>query len=277
MIEKLVLRRRAVGFTDIYHERALESGVLGRLYILLFGTPHLGTFSNGIYIKRALKGNTFRNILDAGCGDGTFSFYVAARYPHCSVVGADIGEQGLHGTGSTLDVCFRVQRTLELPNLEFRKMDLLELSEKEAYDFIFSFDVLEHIKENKKVLRNFHTALIPGGRLLFRIPSNKQKRVLDPRFTAEHEAWAAVEHVGQHYDMPGLLEDLGEIGFRIVNAGYTNGFWGELAFELLEAVRYYKLPEFVRFGIVPVLKIFRLVDTLAKPRCGNGLLVLCEK
>ncbi len=277
LVEKAVLWSRKVGFTDIFHEDVRRRGGLGRLYILLFGTPSLGNFSNGIYLNRALRNHTFRNVLDAGCGDGTFSFFIASRYPWCSVTGMDIGEQGLHTSESTLDVCSRIQEALRLHNLRFRRLDLRELSEKDTYDFIFSLDVLEHIRENKKVLENFYNALVEGGRMLVRIPTRVQQRVLSPKFTAEHERWAAIEHVGQHYDMPGLLEDLKGIGFTIITARHTNGFFGKLAFELLQAMQYYGLPEFIRFGLTPALKALRVIDAVTRPKQGNGMLVLCRK
>ncbi|HEX8950040.1 MAG TPA: class I SAM-dependent methyltransferase [Dissulfurispiraceae bacterium] len=277
LLEKIVLRRCRVGGTDIYHENVMKRGALGQLYLLLFGTPNLGNFSNGIYLNRVLRQGGFRTVLDAGCGDGTFSFYTALKCPKCSVTGMDIGEQGLHTSESTLDVCSRIGKKLGLGNLEFRKTDLRELSEEEKYDLVFSFDVLEHIKENRKVLENFYRALVRGGRLLVRIPTRRQERILSAKFTAEHEKWAAIEHVGQHYEMRDLYADLRTIGFEIISAGYTNGYWGKLSFELLEAMKYYKLPEPLVFGLIPALKLLRLIDAAAQPKQGNGLLMLCRK
>jgi hypothetical protein len=89
-------------------------GILAKLYVLLFGTPHLGTFANGIYLRRTTGRMTPSSVLDAGCGDGTLAFYMASRFPKARVLGVDIGEQGLHASDSTLDICARVHRSLPL-------------------------------------------------------------------------------------------------------------------------------------------------------------------
>ena len=148
-------------------------------------------------------------------------------------------EQGLHGSDSTLDICARVQRSVALGNLEFRQLDLRQLDAREEFDFVYSFDVLEHIAENRQVLANIFRALMPNGLLLVRIPSRKQKRILSRRFTREHEHWAEIEHTGQHYEMDSLQADLKQIGYEVLSAEYTMGNWGRLSFELSEALQYY--------------------------------------
>jgi SAM-dependent methyltransferase len=277
LLESWLVRWGRLGFTDIYHDNVKKRGALGQLYVLLLGTPHLGSFANGIYLKRAIKARQFASVLDAGSGDGTFAFYLASRLPGSKIVGVDIGEQGLHGVENTLGICDQIQARLAFPNLEFRQADLRALGFQDAFDFIYSFDVLEHIPENKQVLSNLYRALKKDGLLLFRIPTRVQKRILPKRFTAQHEKWAAVEHLGQHYDRDELLKDLQEIGFRVISLDYTMGFWGKLSFELLEGMRAYHFPEVVQFAMIPMLKTFRFIDTKLHPRDGDGLLALCRK
>jgi hypothetical protein len=55
------------------------------------------------------------------------------------------------------------------------------------------------------------------------------------------------------------------------------GFWGRLSFELSEALQYYRVPGPIRFALVPVLKLLRLIDTKTTTGDGDGLLVLCRK
>ncbi len=64
-------------------------------------------------------------------------------------------------------------------NVHFAEADLTTLSEKEAYDLILCVDVMEHIEEDEKVLRNFYNAMKPGGLLVI---SNLLTRV-DRMFT----------------------------------------------------------------------------------------------
>jgi len=277
LLDRIVLRSRKLGFTDIFHASVQRKRTLGKLYILLFGTPHLGVFANGLYLKRALKNRVVTSVLDAGCGDGTFAFYVASHSPEAHITGVDIGEQGLHSVDSTLDICKRIHQEVPLTNLHFEQLDLRELQVENAFDFIYCFDVLEHIRENKLVLENIYRALQVHGLFLFRIPNRIQQRILSSRFTQEHAKWAAIEHVGQHYEMESLLADLGNIGYKVHSAIYTNGTWGRLSFELLEAMRYLRFPEALQFGLTPFLKALQWMDTRSKTTNGDGLLVLCGK
>jgi 2-polyprenyl-3-methyl-5-hydroxy-6-metoxy-1,4-benzoquinol methylase len=276
-VEQIVVRWPRVGSTDIFHRNVSRRGILAKLYVLLFGTPHLGTFANGIYLGRTTSKMTPSSVLDAGCGDGTLAFYMASRFPKARVLGVDIGEQGMHASDSTLDICARVHQSLPLGNLEFRQLDLRQLDAREEFDFAYSFDVLEHIAENREVLAKIYRALMPGGSLLVRIPTRKQKRILSPRFTAEHARWAEIEHVGQHYEMDSLQADLKQIGFQILSAEYTMGNWGRLSFELSEALQYHHLPQALQMLCMPALKALRFVDTRAAIHDGDGLLVLCRK
>lgn len=276
-LHRWIIRWKRLGFTDVYHENVRRRGILGRLYVLLFGTPHLGNFANGFYLRRVLHAERFRTALDAGCGDGTFAFYLASNYPDTRVVGVDIGEQGLHSIETTLDICDRIQTSLTLPNVQFQRMDLRHLTFENEFDLIFSFDVLEHIAENKQVLEKMYGALRPGGLLLIRIPTRVQKRLLSRRLTAEHEKWAKIEHLGQHYEKDSLIADLRGIGFENISFEYTMGFWGRLSFELSEAMKTLRFPDALQFGLTPVLKLFRVLDTLANAKQGDGLLASCRK
>jgi 2-polyprenyl-3-methyl-5-hydroxy-6-metoxy-1,4-benzoquinol methylase len=275
--DRMVLRSRRLGFTDIFHANVQRRRALGKSFIYVFGTPHLGVFANGLYLKKALKDRQVTSVLDAGCGDGSFTFYVASHFPQARVTGVDIGEQGLHGVDSTLDVCRKIHKEVPLANLHFEELDLRELKAENAFDFVYSFDVLEHIRENRLVLENIYRALQPNGLFLFRIPNRVQRRILSSRFTQEHAMWAAIEHVGQHYEMESLLTDLKNIGYKVHSAAFTHGTWGKLSFELSEAMRYFRLPQVMQFGFIPFLKALQWIDTHSKTKDGDGLLILCGK
>jgi SAM-dependent methyltransferase len=276
-LERLLLNSGRLGATDIFHENIRKRGIAGQLYLLLFGTPHLGSFANGYYLREALRQIQPTSVLDAGCGDGTFTIYVARRLPQASVLGVDIGEQGLHSSETTLEICKRIQTQLALPNVRFQQLDLRELNMPEAFDFVYSFDVLEHIAENRLVLENVFRSLAPGGHFLVRIPARIQKRILSAKYTADHAYWASREHLGQHYDMPELLQDLRKIGYEIVWSRHTTGNWGRLSFEGPEMLRYYGVPEPLFFAVMPAFKALRYSDTRCMPDNGDGLLVFCRK
>ena len=90
------------------------------------------------------------HILDAGCGDGALTVELMAR-------GADV--VGIERAPNMVEAARAV-------GVDVRAMDLLALDERAAYDAIFSNAVLHWIEDWSALLRRFHQALRPKGRLV---------------------------------------------------------------------------------------------------------------
>lgn len=90
-----------------------------------------------------------------------------------------------------------------------------ELSDLPAasFDYLFAFEVLEHIEEDRKVLSDWMTYLRPGGRILISVPAHARK------YGRSDEL---VGHVRRYEkgQLRRLLEDAGAEDVRIVNYGY---------------------------------------------------------
>lgn len=276
-IDRLILRWPRVGSTDVFDPSVTRRGLWGKLCVLLFGTPDVATFTNGIYLRRVAGKVRFASVLDAGCGNGALAFYMARNFPYSRITGIVTGEQGSHAPETALEVCQRIQNELRYPNLRLQRLDLRDLDAKDAFDFVYSFDVLEHSVESRTILENIYRALTRDGLFLLRIPTRAHERVLGKKSTARQAAWAAAQNAGQQHEMVSLVADLKSIGYRIVAAEYNMGFWGRLSLELAEAIGYDRLPEPIRFAISPALKLLRWIDTQTDIRDGDGLLVLCRK
>jgi 2-polyprenyl-3-methyl-5-hydroxy-6-metoxy-1,4-benzoquinol methylase len=151
-VDSLLRKRNSVGFPDVYRPNVERKGISGQLAILIFGSPQLGNFTNGIYLRRILDSSESARILDAGCGDGTLAFHVALRYQRSNVKAVDCWDND-NGKMNHELVKRKVERLLP-PNLTFHKADLRQLPYCSCFDFIYCFDVLEHIKETKLVLQN---------------------------------------------------------------------------------------------------------------------------
>lgn len=105
-------------------------------------------------------------VLDAACGFGRFA---AALAEHgCDVVGVDIAPSAI------------AEARRRRPELRFVLGDLtrpLELGEFDAIVNVFSsFGYCETVEDEMRILRNWHAALRPGGRLLMELSDLERAR-----------------------------------------------------------------------------------------------------
>ncbi len=97
-----------------------------------------------------------------------------------------------------------------------------------SFDLILSVDVMEHIREDELVFRNFSRALKPGGYLLISTPSDQGGS--DVRNAKEHSF--IDEHVRNGYGVNEISEKLEHAGFRNIRTSYTYGVPGNISWHL---------------------------------------------
>ena len=173
---------------------------IGKLYIRMFGISGNGAYLRSVYFRKCLKDNKleFKSVLDAGCGSGDYSFYLAKKYPNAIIDACDFDEDKININKNILN-------ETETTNINFLKLNLIELSEHKKYDMIFSIDVLEHIEDDSTVIKNFYNSLKMGEFLIIHTPQKKQRHIL------KNYAWKekCPDHVREGYDpneMSQLLE-----------------------------------------------------------------------
>ena len=244
--------------------------IFKKLFYRFIPSAHISSYVRLLYLRQFLKHGDFREVLDAGCGPGLFSFYVAKRLPEARVSGYDISQENIL-------LCNLEKRMGGIPNASFRRVDLTNSFERDQFDFIFSIDVLEHIPENGRVLRNFYKGLKAGGMLYLAMPYETRHRYILPRrLFRKYIAWAKTEHVGEQYDLGEMLAILShQIGFSIMKARYTFGFWGKLSWEL-DMLTERNL--FIKHLLQPLLFVMGYLDTLWKNGPGSyGIRVIAKK
>jgi len=103
-----------------------------------------------------------REVLDAACGEGYGSHLLAARAK--AVTGLDIGEEAVAHARE------RYQRD----NLRFDQGDATKLPyEDDRFDVVVSFETLEHLESQEKLLAEFRRVLRPEGFLVISSPDRK--------------------------------------------------------------------------------------------------------
>jgi ubiquinone/menaquinone biosynthesis C-methylase UbiE len=109
-------------------------------------------------------------VADIACGSGYGSYELAVRGRASSVVGIDI-------SSSAIDYC---REHFKADNLEFRVGDATALQlEDESFDFVVSFETIEHLVGTTEYLNELYRVLKPGGSCLISTP-NKRMSFANP-------------------------------------------------------------------------------------------------
>ncbi len=177
-----------------------------RLWVYLFGTLDFHSHIRYLNIKRYFR-KTERNI-EIGAGDGLMSgeFFLKTHKPILAV--SYLREEVIRGK--------KLMRQTGMKAVDFVQGDALKLTNirKNYYDQCLLIDVLEHVGDDKLVLRNINKILKAGGYLVLSVPTpNYPKKI-------SREYAKTVGHVRDGY-FPEDIERLLKInGFRVVKWHY---------------------------------------------------------
>lgn len=113
--------------------------------------------------RRIFAGLHGRRLLDLGCHGGYFTEYLA-RITGAEAWGVDISAPAI------------AYAEAQYPHMHFSQGDIQQrLPFPDAYfDFITNFDVLEHVPEPEKVIREAYRLLAPGGSFVVGIALEKK-------------------------------------------------------------------------------------------------------
>jgi SAM-dependent methyltransferase len=105
-----------------------------------------------------------KRVLDAACGEGYGAALLARNA--ASVLGADISESAIAHARA---------RYGDLPNLRFAQHDVtaLDALPSASFDVIVSFETLEHVHDQERMIAGFERLLAPGGVLLISSPDKR--------------------------------------------------------------------------------------------------------
>lgn len=232
------------------------------------------------HVRREIK-NFFKsrdgqiNVLDAGCGFGQYSYFIAKKFRNSNVIGVDINEERIKESE-------KFAREEGIENLKFDIADLENLNYEESFDLILAVDVLEHIENDVKVLKNFYRALKKDGLLIISTPSSFGGSDVH----SDEDASFIEEHIRHGYSQDEIKSKLEEAGFEDITFKYTYGKFGSLSWKLMIKFPILLLGKsFIFVVLLPLYYLFVLMpgfllmwlDGRVENKSGTGLLVKARK
>lgn len=145
-------------------------------------------YMNGLklrYLLDDLRGVHGR-VLDVGCGAGQVAKAVKRDRPDLTVIGCDVSRSAL--SAAEMDPQGVEFRAAEAEHLPFRDGEL---------DYVWIFDVLEHVDSPELVLREVARVLKPGAGFHIVLPLEGQPRTLYS-LLGTGSRWKAKERHGGH-------------------------------------------------------------------------------
>jgi SAM-dependent methyltransferase len=192
-------------------ERDPLVGALGWRAVLLYGDPC--AFDRWLWLRRRMLPGSAAT-LDAGTGNGAFAMYAASR-------GNDV--TAVSNFPSSLAKGERRARSIGLEEMQFRLIDLRELDqfagELGPFDQAFCMEVIEHIVDDRKLLRDLAAVTRPGGRLFLTTPYVHHVPYHDELVTEDEDGG----HVRSGYTHEELERLLAEAGYRVTGRASLSG------------------------------------------------------
>jgi len=181
---------------------------------------------------RFLKGflpkvkDTHERVLEVGCGTGALTMGIASRGYEAIGLSWDERNQKVAEERARLAGV----KNISFPIGDARKLDQHE-EFQQAFDLVICFEVIEHILDDRKLMRDLHACLKPGGRLLLTTPNIYYRSSWN-----DAGPWSKVEdggHVRRGYSSAMIRELCKDAGFMVEEIGYVSFFFSQVISRVL--------------------------------------------
>jgi len=117
-------------------------------------------------ISKYLKDKKIKRVCEVGSGTGILLNELQNKYPKKKFVGIDPGESGYHNYRDTLTKIGKKNK-----NISFIKKNITSLNTPKKFDLIFSINVFEHVKDQKKYINKTLSMLNKNGKIVIFSPN----------------------------------------------------------------------------------------------------------
>lgn len=245
---------------------------------LLYGFLGL-MFLREWHVKRALRQIFARHdvhtMFDAGSGFGQYSYYCARTFKDVTIHAVDVKQE-------QIDDCREFFAGMGFANVHFAVEDLTRTLHEDRFDLILSVDVMEHIREDELVFRNFSKALRKGGLVLINTPSSFGGSDAH----GPDDAGFIEEHARSGYEPEEIRRKLAGAGLSVEGLRFTYGPWGTISWRLGIKIPMVLLNFSKAFALLlpfyyllsfPFTLLFMYLDYRSDNKTGTGLLVTARK
>lgn len=254
-------------------EEGLDAPSLLRYLHRLWGTFFVGSYLRFAWFRKTVQRQWAKEssfvACDVGCGNGTYSFYVARSFPQARIAAVDIDQESL-----TRNI--HLAKRLGLSSIQFEHQDCLQWEICAEYDWLYSTCMLIYWERSVQLslLQRLCRALKPGGWMYMMVPKQGylEQSVLPLSWYERAYSKMADENRGYLYLANELKSDLITAGFTQVKVREVGGFWGRFACDL-EYVLQERGWGRLKLILIPFLKGLCLLDTLCCVGHKSWLLV----
>src|SRR5262249_1446845 len=176
-----------------------------------YGQTSWVTTAESYEVPKLLKLSDKSSVLEIGCGSGGYAVYLA-KSVGCRILGLDINAEGIRNANVLAEQAKVGARS------RFQEFDVSQPlpEEDDAFDAVYSNDVLCHVEHRAQVLANVFRVLKPGGRFLF-------SDALVIGGLVSHEEIATRSSIGMYFFSPPRENErlIRESGFKLLEARDT--------------------------------------------------------
>jgi SAM-dependent methyltransferase len=223
--------------TKIPAKRLFLTRMLGSLAGLIQGDTLVR--ERWLWLERRLPETANdEHLLDVGCGMGAFTICAALR---------GYNAIGLTWNDEDAEVARARAKIIGAARASFSICDVRSLGDrqdlKDKFDFVVCCENIEHILDDKRLVRHMYQCLRPGGRLLLTTPNYHNR----PITAVDRGPWSKTEdgsHVRKGYSKGAIVDLLNGTGFLLEDISFSSGFLSQKTTWLLrKSGRLYPLGE----------------------------------
>ena len=249
---------------ELIYDKSLSK--FERFYIRLFGVPINGLRNRARRILPLIT-RKYKKILDAGCGQGIFTFEIARRLSESSITGVDIDNKLLERNR-------QIAEKITLKNCHFKFQDITRMNIKEEFDLIISIDNLEHVRDDESVLKKFNSALKPDGEMILHVPGYYRRW-----FFFNWKVNFDVEgHYRPGYTREEIVKKTEKTGFKIIESYYTYGWMETFTNNISYLITGARMKNKSLYALIfPLLLLISYFGRNSRPAKGAGVLIKAKK